>query len=84
MKGYKPLMSKSMERAMGKGIQLGAVFAEVSSACIEISRTLTSLSSIRSQRLSLVLPKSHLRFVLSTGVSKAEVTLELPALEGAK
>jgi len=27
-----PLMSKSMESALGKGIQLGAVFAEVSSA----------------------------------------------------
>ena len=73
-----------MERAVGKGVQLGAVFAEVSPACIETSWTLTSLSSIRSQRLSLVLPKSYLRFVLSTGVSKAEVTLDRPVLEGTK
>jgi hypothetical protein len=32
MKEFKPLMSKSMERGLGKGIQLGAVFAEVSHA----------------------------------------------------
>ena len=31
-----------------------------------------------------MLPKSHLRFVLSTGVSKAEVTLDRSALEGTK
>ena len=31
MEEYTPLMSKSMERAFGKGIQFGAVFAEVSS-----------------------------------------------------
>jgi len=30
MKGFKPLMNRSMERTLGKGIQLGAVFAEVS------------------------------------------------------
>ena len=30
MKGYTPLMSGSMERTLGKGIQLGTVFAEVS------------------------------------------------------
>jgi len=52
MKGYKPLMSKTMERTLGKGIQLGAVFAEVCSAHTETSRTLTPLSSIQSQRLS--------------------------------
>ena len=84
MKGYKPLMSKSMERAMGKGIQLGAVFAEVSSAPMETGRTLTPPSSIRSQRLSSVLPKSHSRFVLTTGGSEAEVTLDRSALEGTK
>ena len=48
MKGYKSLMSKSMERAVGKGIQLGTVFAEVSSAHMETSRTLTPL--VRSDR----------------------------------
>jgi len=32
MEEYTPLMSKSMERTLGKGIQLGAIFAEVSSA----------------------------------------------------
>ena len=31
MKEYTPLMSKLMERTLGKGVQLGAVFAEVSS-----------------------------------------------------
>jgi len=31
-----------------------------------------------------VLPKSHLRFVLSTGISEAEVTLSRSALEGTK
>jgi len=70
---------------VGKGVQLGAVFAEVSSARMEISRVLTPLSSIRSQRLSSVLPKSHSRFVLSTGGSEAEViTLDRSALEGTK
>ena len=73
-----------MERTLGKGIQLGAVCAEVSPAHTESSRTLTPLSSIRSQRLSSVLPKSHLRFVLSTGVSKAGVTRYRLALEGTK
>ena len=71
-----------MERAVGKGIQIGAVFAEVSSARMETSRTLISLSSIRSQRLSSVLPKSHSRFVLSPGGSEAEVTLDRSAHEG--
>jgi len=32
MEGYKPLMGESMQRTLGKGIQLGAVFAAVSSA----------------------------------------------------
>ena len=32
MKEYTPLMSKSVERDFGKGVQLGTVFAEVSSA----------------------------------------------------
>jgi hypothetical protein len=82
MKGYNPLMSKSMEKTLGKGIRLGAVFAEVSSAYMEISRTLTPLSSIQSQRLCLALPKSYLRLVFSTGISKAEVTLDRSALEG--
>src|SRR5258706_3956831 len=31
MKGYTPLMSRSTESALGKVIQLGAVFAEVGS-----------------------------------------------------
>jgi len=31
-----------------------------------------------------VLPKSHLRFVLSAGVSEAKVTLDRSALEGTK
>jgi len=84
MKGFEPLMSKSMESALGKGIQLGAVFAEVSSARMETSKTLTPLSSIRSQRLSSVSPKSHLRFVLSNRGSIAEVTLHRSALEGTK
>jgi len=69
---------------VGKGIQIGAVFAEVSSARMETSKTLTPLSSIRSQRLSSVLPKSHSRFVLPTGGSEAEVTLDRSALEGTK
>jgi hypothetical protein len=73
-----------MERNLGKGIQLGAVFAEVSSARMETSKTLTPISSIRSQRLSSVLPKSHSRFVLSTGVSNPDVTLDRSALEGTK
>jgi len=84
MKGYEPLMSKSMERAVGKGIQLGAVFAEVSSTRMETSWTLTLLSSIRSQRLSSVLPKSHSGFVLSAGGSEEVLTLDRPALEGTK
>jgi hypothetical protein len=71
MKEFKPLMSKSMERGLGKGIQLGVVFAEVSPARTEASRMLIPLSSIRSQRLSSVLPISHSRFVLSTGGSEA-------------
>ena len=83
MKGFEPLMSKSMERGLGKGIQLGAVFAEVSSARMETNRTLTPLSLIRSQRLSSALPKSHLRFVLSTGL-EVEVTLDRSAHEGTK
>jgi len=69
---------------VGKGIQLGAIFAEVSSARMEIGRKLTPLSSIRSQRRSSVLPKSPLRFVLSTGGSKAEITPDRSALEGTK
>jgi hypothetical protein len=73
-----------MERNLGKGIKLGAVFAEVSSACMGTSRMLTPPSSIRSQRLSSVLPTSHLRFVLSTGESKAEVILDRSALERTK
>jgi len=73
-----------MERAVGKGIQLGAVFAEVSSARMETSRTLTPLSSIRSQRLSSVLPKSHSRFVLSAGGTEEELILDRSALEGTK
>ena len=77
-------MSKSMERAVGKGIQISAVFAEVSSARMENSKTLTPLSSIRSQRLSSVLPKSHSRFVLSAGESGEGLTLDRPALEGTK
>ena len=84
MKGYKPLMNKFMERAVERGIQLGAVFAEVSSARMETGRTLTPLSSILSQRLSSVLPKSYSRFVLSTGGSEAAVTLDRSALEGTK
>jgi len=32
MERYNPLMSKTMERNLGKGIQLGAALAEVSSA----------------------------------------------------
>ena len=32
--------------------------------------------------LSSVLPKSHSRFVLSTSVSEAEITLDPSALEG--
>jgi len=71
MKEFKPLMNKTVERTLEKGIRLGAVFAEVSSARSETSRTLTPFSSIRSQRLSLVLPKSHLRFVLSSGAIKS-------------
>jgi len=73
-----------MERAVGNGIRLGAVFAEVSSARMETSRTLTPLSSIRSQRLFSVLPMSHSRFVLSTGGSEEELTLDRSALEGTK
>ena len=69
---------------MGKGIQLGAVFAEVSSVRMETSRTLTRLSSIRSQRLSSVLPMSHSRFVLSASGSEDELMLDRPALEGTK
>jgi len=69
---------------VGKGIQIGAVFAEVSSARMETSKTLTPFSSIRSRRLSSVLPKSHSRFVLSLGGSEAEVTLDRSALEGTK
>jgi len=84
MEGFTPLMSKSMERTLGKGIQLGAVFAEVSSARIGTSRTLTPLSSIRSQKLSSVLPSSHLRFVHSFGGLKAEVTLDRSDPEGTK
>jgi len=34
MEKFTPLMNKSMERTLGEGIQLGAVFAEVSSACM--------------------------------------------------
>jgi len=68
MKRYKPLMSNRVERTLGRGIQVGVVFAEVSTTRIETSRTLTPLSSIRSQRLSSVLPKALLRFVLSTGI----------------
>jgi hypothetical protein len=73
-----------MERTLGKGVQLGAVFAEVSSARTETSRMLTPLSLIRSQRLSSVLQKSHSRFVISTGGSEAEVTLDRSAHEGTK
>jgi len=47
MEGFTPLMSKSMERTLGKGIQLGAVFAEVSSARMGTSKALTPLSLIR-------------------------------------
>jgi len=68
MKRYKPLMGKAVERALGRAIQVGVVFAEVSSTRMETSRTLTPFSSIRSQRLSSVLPNAHLRFVLSTGI----------------
>jgi hypothetical protein len=42
---------------------------------------LTPLSSIRLQRLSSVLPRSHLRFVLSTGVSQPEVTFDVQLLK---
>ena len=37
IKNYTPLMSRSMERAFGKGIQLGTVFAEVRSPVLETS-----------------------------------------------
>jgi hypothetical protein len=84
MKGFTPLMSKSMEANLGKGVQLGAVFAEVSSARMETNSMLRLYSSIRSQRLSSVLPKSHLRFVFATGISKAELILHRSALEGTK
>ena len=84
MEGFTPLMSKTMERTLGKGIQLGAVFAEVSSARTGTSRVLTPLSSIRLQKLSSVLPNSHLWFVLSTGGSKVDVTLDRSAHEGTK
>ena len=77
-------MSKSMERAVEKGIQIGAAIAEVSSARIETNRTLTPLSLLRSQRLCSVLPKSHSRFVLSAGGSEEELTLDRSALEGTK
>jgi len=73
-----------MDRALGKGIQIGVVFAEVSSPRMETSRMLTPHSSIRLQRRSSVLQESYLRFVLSTGVSKAEVILDRSALEGTK
>jgi len=77
-------MSGSMEKGLGKGVQLGVVFAEVSPARMKTSWTLTHFSSIRSQKLSSVLPKSHSRFVLSTGVSEAVVTLDRSAPEGTK
>ena len=73
-----------MERNLETGIQLGAVFAEVSSARMVTSRTLTPLRRSRSQRLPSLLPKSHLRFVLSTGVPKPEVKLDHSAPEGTK
>src|SRR5258706_3405055 len=51
---------------------------------METSRKLTSFSSTQSPRLYLVLPNSHLRSVVSTGVSESEVTLDRPAHEGTK
>jgi hypothetical protein len=51
---------------------------------METSKTLTPISSTRSQKLSSVLPKSHSRFVRSPGVPKPEVTLDRSALEGTK
>ena len=38
LKGYSPLMSGSMERAVEKGIKYGSVFADVSSPIWEAAR----------------------------------------------
>jgi hypothetical protein len=84
LKEYSPLMSKSIERGVQSVIKYGAVFAEVRSPIWTPSQTLTPFSSILSQRLSLELLASRLRFVLATGVSEAEVTLDDLALEGTK
>ena len=51
---------------------------------METGRRLTSNSSIRSLRLYSVLPNSHSRSVVSTGMSEAEVTFDRPAHEGTK
>ena len=45
---------------------------------------LTPDSRTQFQRLSLVLPRSHLRFVLATGILDVEVMLDGLALEGTK
>ena len=75
-------MTGTAERVMDKCIKYGAVFAEVCSPIRGASKTLTRFSLIRSQRRSLVLPASLLRFVLTTtSAAEVEITLDVQLLK---
>ena len=74
-------MTGTTERVMDKRIKYGAVFVEVCSPIRGASKTLTRFSLIRSQRRSLILPASLLRFVLTTtSVAEVEITLDVQLL----
>ena len=82
LKEYSPLMTGTTERVMDKSIKYGAVFAEVCSPIQGASQTLTYFSLIRSQRRSLILPASLLRFVLTTtSVAEVGITLDVQLLK---
>jgi len=77
-------MSRSIEKVVDKAFKYGAAFAEVSSPTSEKNKTLTAFSCSQFQKLPSLLPGLHLKFVLGTGISEAEVTLDGLALAGTK
>ena len=75
-------MTGTTERVMDKYIKYSAVFAEVCFPIRGASKTLTPFSLIRSQRRSLVLPASLMRFVLTiTSIAEVEITLDVQLLK---
>ena len=82
---YTPMMNGSTEKYLERAIKYGAVFAEVGCPTSTWNEhELTPDSWTQSQRLSSVLPRSRLRFVLATGILEAEVTPHGLALAGTK